>query len=490
MFRIFDALNDIDQLEVGIKAVQKAGGVVEATVCYSGDMLNPKKKYNLNYYLDLVDKIVKLGTHVLGIKDMAGVLKPRAATLLVGSIRKKYPDLPIHVHCHDSAGTGVATYVACAEAGADAVDTATDSLSGMTSQPSVNALLASLEGTEYDPKLPTHNIRALDTYWAQLRLLYSPFEAGLTGPDPEVYEHEIPGGQLTNLIFQASQLGLGTQWAATKKAYEQANDLLGDIVKVTPTSKVVGDLAQFMVSNKLSYQDVLDKAEQLDFPGSVLEFFEGLMGQPYGGFPEPLRSHALRGRRKLEKRPGLFLEPMDLNQIKKDIKEKYGSVSECDVASFAMYPKVYDDYRKFVQKYGDLSVLPTRYFLARPEIGEEFHVELEKGKVLILKMLAIGPLSDATGQREVFYEMNGEVRQVTVDDKNAAVENVSRPKADLGDSSQVGAPMSGVVVEIRVHEGGEVKKGDPVAILSAMKMVGLDITTGFMAIANVVNRKW
>ncbi|KAL9612877.1 MAG: hypothetical protein Q9167_002561 [Letrouitia subvulpina] len=470
IFRIFDALNDIDQLEVGIKAVQEAGGVVEATVCYSGDMLNPKKKYNLDYYMDLIGKIVKIGTHIIGIKDMAGVLKPKAATMLIGSIRKKYPDIPIHVHTHDSAGTGVATYVACAEAGADAVDTATDSMSGMTSQPSIGALLASLEGTGLEPGLHSAHIRAIDTYWAQLRLLYSPFEAGLTGPDPEVYEHEIPGGQLTNLIFQASQLGLGTQWAETKKAYEQANDLLGDIVKVTPTSKVVGDLAQFMVSNKLSYDDVLAKAKQLDFPGSVLEFFEGLMGQPYGGFPEPLRSDALRGRRKLNERPGLTLEPMDLAKIKKDINAKFGSASECDVASYAMYPKVFEDYRKFVSKYGDLSVLPTRYFLARPEIGEEFNVELEKGKVLILKLLAIGPLSEQTGQREVFYEMNGEVRQVTVDDKNAAVENISRPKADSSDSSQVGAPMSGVVVEVRVHDGGEVKKGDPVAILSAMKM--------------------
>ncbi|KAI4251612.1 MAG: hypothetical protein L6R42_008318, partial [Xanthoria sp. 1 TBL-2021] len=470
IFRVFDALNDIDQLEVGIKAVKAAGGVVEATVCISGDMLNPQKKYNLEYYMDLIGKIVKIGTHIIGIKDMAGVLKPRAATLLIGSIRKKYPDLPIHVHTHDSAGTGVATYVACAEAGADAVDTASDSMSGMTSQPSVGALLASLEGTGLEPGLNGAHIRAIDTYWAQLRLLYSPFEAGLTGPDPEVYEHEIPGGQLTNLIFQASQLGLGTQWAETKKAYEQANDLLGDIVKVTPTSKVVGDLAQFMVSNKLSYDDVINKAKELDFPGSVLEFFEGLMGQPYGGFPEPLRSDALRGRRKLDKRPGLFLEPLDLAKIKKEINEKFGSASECDVASYAMYPKVFEDYRKFVNKYGDLSVLPTRYFLARPEIGEEFNVELEKGKVLILKLLAIGPLSEQTGQREVFYEMNGEVRQVTVDDNNAAVENVSRPKADSSDSSQVGAPMSGVVVEVRVHDGGEVKKGDPVAILSAMKM--------------------
>lgn len=472
IFRVFDALNDIDQLEVGIKAVHKAGGVVEGTVCYSGDMLNPKKKYNLEYYLDLVDKLVKLNIHVLGVKDMAGVLKPHAAKLLIGAIRKKYPDLPIHVHTHDSAGTGVASMVACAEYGADAVDACSDSMSGMTSQPSINALLASLEGTNLDPGLNVHHVRALDTYWSQLRLLYSPFEAHLAGPDPEVYEHEIPGGQLTNMMFQAQQLGLGSQWLETKKAYEQANDLLGDIVKVTPTSKVVGDLAQFMVSNKLSEEDVKARAKELDFPGSVLEFLEGLMGQPYGGFPEPLRTDALRGRRKLDKRPGLFLEPVDFNKVKRDLAKKYGAgITECDVASYVMYPKVFEDYKDFTTKFGDLSVLPTKYFLTKPEIGEEFHVELEKGKVLILKLLAIGPLTEHTGQREVFYEMNGEVRQVTVDDKKASVENVSRPKADPTDSSQVGAPMAGVLVELRVHEGTEVKKGDPLAVLSAMKMV-------------------
>ncbi|KAH6612493.1 pyruvate carboxylase [Boeremia exigua] len=471
IFRVFDALNDVEQLEVGVKAVLKAGGVVEGTVCYSGDMLNPKKKYNLEYYLDVVGKLVKMGIHILGVKDMAGVLKPRAARLLIGAIREKYPDLPIHVHTHDSAGTGVASMVACAEAGADGVDAAIDSMSGMTSQPSIGAILASLEGTDFDSGLDAHAIRNLDAYWAQLRLVYSPFEAGLTGPDPEVYEHEIPGGQLTNLIFQASQQGLGEQWAQTKKAYEQANDLLGDIVKVTPTSKVVGDLAQFMVSNKLSYDDVLSKAEQLDFPSSVLEFFEGLMGQPYGGFPEPLRSQALRERRKMDKRPGLYLDPVDIAKVKTDIKGKWGDATECDVASSIMYPKVFDDYKKFTQKYGDLSVLPTRYFLSRPEIGEEFHVELEKGKVLILKLLAVGPLSEQTGLREVFYEMNGETRTVTVEDQHAAIENISRPKADPTDSSQVGAPMSGVLVEVRVHDGSEVKKGDPVAILSAMKMV-------------------
>ncbi|KFZ01238.1 hypothetical protein V501_10130 [Pseudogymnoascus sp. VKM F-4519 (FW-2642)] len=470
IFRVFDALNDIDQLELGIKAVHKAGGVVEGTVCYSGDMLNPKKKYNLEYYLDVVAKLVALNIHVLGIKDMAGVLKPKAATLLIGAIRAKYPDLPIHVHTHDSAGTGVASMAACAAAGADVVDTATDSLSGMTSQPSVGAVLSSLEGSDFETGLNVHHVRAIDTYWAQLRLLYSPFEAHLTGPDPEVYEHEIPGGQLTNMMFQAQQLGLGAQWAQTKKAYEQANDVLGDVIKVTPVSKTVGDLAQFMVSNKLTPEALIAKASELDFPGSVLDFFEGLMGQPYGGFPEPLRSDALRGRRKLDKRPGLFLPPIDFAKVKKEIRQKWGSVTECDIASSVMYPAVFNDYKKFTEKYGDLSVLPTKYFLSKPEIGEEFSVELEKGKVLILKLLAIGPLSDITGQRDVFYEMNGEVRSITVDDKLAAVENVSRPKADPTDSSQCGSPMAGVVVEIRVKEGSEVKKGDVIAVISAMKM--------------------
>jgi pyruvate carboxylase len=226
-----------------------------------------------------------------------------------------------------------------------------------------------------------------------------------------------------------------------------------------------------MVSNKLSPEDVKARAGELDFPGSVLEFLEGLMGQPYGGFPEPLRSDALRNRRKLDQRPGLFLEPVDFAKVKRDLGKKYGApISECDIASYVMYPKVFEDYRKFVQQYGDLSVLPTRYFLSKPNIGEEFSVELEKGKILILKLLAVGPLSENTGQREVFFEMNGEVRQVAVLDKKAAVENVSRPKADASDSSQVGAPMSGVLVELRVKEGSEVKKGDPLAVLSAMKM--------------------
>ncbi|CAM9011445.1 unnamed protein product, partial [Wickerhamomyces anomalus] len=443
IFRVFDALNDLEQLKVGVEAVKKAGGVVEATVCYSGDMLQPGKKYNLDYYLEITDKIVAAGTHILGIKDMAGTLKPSAARLLIGSIRAKYPNLPIHVHTHDSAGTGVASMAACAKAGADVVDVATNSLSGLTSQPSVSALLASLDG-EIDTNINVGHARDIDAYWAEMRLLYSVFEADLKGPDPEVYQHEIPGGQLTNLLFQAQQVGLGEKWIETKRAYREANYLLGDLVKVTPTSKVVGDLAQFMVSNKLTPEDVKRLAGSLDFPDSVLDFFEGLIGQPYGGFPEPLRTDILRGkRRKLNVRPGLELAPFDFEKIREDLSSRFNKITECDVASYNMYPKVYEDFRKIQEQYGDLSVLPTKNFLAPPKIGEEIIVTIEQGKTLIIKCNAVGDLNKETGIREVYFELNGEL---------------------------LGAPMAGVLVEVKVHKGSEVKKGDAVAVLSAMKM--------------------
>lgn len=470
IFRVFDALNDLEQLKVGIDAVKKAGGVVEATICYSGDMLQRGKKYNLDYYLEITDQIVQMGTHILGIKDMAGTLKPSAAKLLIGSLRAKYPDLPIHVHSHDSAGTAVASMAQCALAGADVVDVAINSMSGMTSQPSINALLASLDGL-IETGIPERNARELDAYWAEIRLLYSCFEADLKGPDPEVYEHEIPGGQLTNLLFQAQQLGLGEQWVETKRAYREANHLLGDIVKVTPTSKVVGDLAQFMVSNKLTPDDVKRLANTLDFPDSVMDFFEGLIGQPYGGFPEPLRSDVLRNkRRKLTCRPGLELAPFDLAQIREDLETRFGDINECDVASYNMYPKVYEDFQKIREKFGDLSVLPTKNFLAPAVIDEEIEVTIEPGKILIIKLQAIGDLNKETGFREVYFELNGELRKIRVTDNSQQVKTVSKPKADSHDSLQIGAPMAGVIVEVKVHKGSLVKKGQPVAVLSAMKM--------------------
>lgn len=470
IFRVFDALNDLEQLKVGVDAVKKANGVVEATMCYSGDMLQPGKKYNLDYYLDVAEKIVEMGTHILGIKDMAGTMKPSAARLLIGSIRAKYPNLPIHVHTHDSAGTGVASMTAAALAGADVVDVATNSMSGMTSQPSMNALLASLDG-EIDTNINIEHTRELDAYWAEMRLLYSCFEADIKGPDPEVYEHEIPGGQLTNLLFQAQQLGLGEKWAETKKAYRDANYLLGDLVKVTPTSKVVGDLAQFMVSNKLTPDDVRRLANSLDLPDSVMDFFEGLIGQPYGGFPEPLRSDVLKNkRRKLTCRPGLELAPFDLEKIREDLQDRFGDIEECDVASYNMYPKVYEDFQKIRETYGDLSVLPTKNFLSPPQIGEEIEVTIEQGKTLIIKHQAIGDLNKETGVREVYFELNGELRKIPIVDKSQKVETVSKPKADGHDPFQIGAPMAGVIVEVKVHKGSLIKKGQAVAVLSAMKM--------------------
>ena len=470
IFRVFDALNDLEQLKVGVDAVKKAGGVVEATICYSGDMLQPGKKYNLDYYLEITDKIVAMGTHILGIKDMAGTLKPAAAKLLIGSLRAKYPDLPIHVHSHDSAGTAVASMAQCALAGADVVDVAINSMSGLTSQGSINALLASLDGL-VDTGVSEQNARELDAYWAEMRLLYSCFEADLKGPDPEVYEHEIPGGQLTNLLFQAQQLGLGEQWIETKKAYREANYLLGDIVKVTPTSKVVGDLAQFMVSNKLTSDDVKRLANTLDFPDSIMDFFEGLIGQPYGGFPEPLRSDVLRNkRRKLTTRPGLELAPFDLAAIKEDLETRFGDITECDVASYNMYPKVYEDFQKMRERYGDLSVLPTKNFLAPAVIDEEIEVTIEQGKTLIIKLQAIGDLNKETGTREVYFELNGELRKIRVNDNSQQVQSVAKPKADNHDPLQIGAPMAGVIVEVKVHKGSLVKKGQAVAVLSAMKM--------------------
>ncbi|KAG0226845.1 pyruvate carboxylase [Actinomortierella wolfii] len=471
IFRIFDSLNYIENMRLGIKAVKAAGGIVEATVCYTGDVSDPsRKKHNLEYYLNFVQELVNEGIHVLAIKDMAGLLKPQAATILVGAIRKRFPDLPIHVHTHDTAGTGVASMLAAAAAGADVVDLATDIMSGTTSQPSMGAVVAALEHTNLGTGIRQEDVIALNSYWEQARLLYSGFEANVRAADSGVYQHEMPGGQYTNLMFQATQLGLGTQWNEIKKAYIDANALCGDIVKVTPSSKVVGDLAQFMVSNKLTRQEVIDKAATLNFPTSVVEFFQGYLGQPYGGFPEPLRSNIIRNLPRIDGRPGANMPDLDLAALKSQLIKKYGKkIRDVDVSSAAIYPKVFEEYYEKVEAYGDLSVLPTRYFLSKLETDEEVHVEIEKGKTLIIKLLAVGPIN-AQGKRDVFFELNGEGRSVSIQDRSAAVEHTARPKANSAVEGEIGAPMSGVVVEIRVKQGTVVNAGDPICILSAMKM--------------------
>ncbi|KAG8693483.1 pyruvate carboxylase [Ceratobasidium sp. 395] len=471
IFRVFDSLNYFENMRLGIDAAKKAGGVCEAVVCYSGDVANPKKtKYTLEYYLNFVDQLVNEGIHILCIKDMAGLLKPQAATMLVGAIRKKYPDLPIHVHSHDTGGIAAASMIAAAAAGADIVDVAIDSMSGLTSQPSMGAVCMALEQTHLGTGIRYDDIQALNQYWSQVRLLYSCFEANVRASDSSVFGHEMPGGQYTNLMFQASQLGLGSQWAEVKKKYAEANELCGDIIKVTPSSKVVGDFAQFMVSNNLSKKDVVERAQTLDFPSSVVEFFQGYLGQPVGGFPEPLRTHIIRDKPRIDGRPGATLEPLDLKKIKADLRAKFGKhITDADVSSYAMYPKVFEEYQAIVEKYGDLSVLPTRYFLAKPDIGEEMHIHLEKGKTLIVRLMAIGTVDESRGMRDVWFEVNGEVRAVPVEDKSAATETVRREKASA-DPGSVGAPMSGVVIEVRIKEGQEVKKGDILCVQSAMKM--------------------
>ncbi|PKI84529.1 pyruvate carboxylase [Malassezia vespertilionis] len=473
IFRVFDSLNNFASLELGMDAAKVAGGVVEGTVCYTGDVANPKQhpKYTLDYYMDLVDKLIGTGNlHILGIKDMAGLLKPASARLLIGSIRAKYPDLPIHVHSHDTAGIAVASMLACAEAGADVVDCAIDAMSGLTSQPSMGAIVSSLEQTQLGTGISHQSIQNLNLYWSQVRTLYQNFEANVKASDSSVFDHEMPGGQYTNLMFQSQQLGLGSLWNEIKKAYMEANMLCGDIVKVTPSSKVVGDLAQFMVANKLSAKDVQERASELDFPMSVVEFFQGFLGTPPGGFPEPLRTNIIRDKERVQERRGATLPPMDFEKICKDLADKFHRpMTMEDAVSWAMYPAVFEDFQQFISTYGDLSKVSTRDFVGKPEVGKEIFAPLEDGKVAIVKLLSVAPLDEAAGTREVYFEVNSEPRCVTVQDKHASVEIVAREKAS-SEPGSVGSPLAGVVVDVRVQSNDQVKKGDALFVMSAMKM--------------------
>ncbi|KAI8927220.1 hypothetical protein BC831DRAFT_453220 [Entophlyctis helioformis] len=499
IFRVFDSLNYDENLKLGIDAVIKAGGVAEGAISYTGDVSDPTRtKYNLAYYLDLTDKLVQDGIHILSIKDMAGLLKPSAATLLVSSIRKKYPNLVIHVHTHDTAGTGVASMIAAAQAGADVVDAAVDSMSGVTSQPSMGAIVGALSGSPLDTGIPLEHVQAINSYWEQVRLLYSCFDPNVKSSDSGVYLHEMPGGQYTNLLFQSQQLGLGEQWQEVKRAYIIANRLCGDIVKVTPSSKVVGDFAQLIVSQKLTEQDIIDRAETLSFPQSVLEYFQGYLGQPPYGFPEPLRTRILSSRNlpAITGRPGKSLAPLDLVQLRVSLQDTWGSsnsnsnssghaITDLDVLSAALYPQVFAEYMTVRDTVGDLSTLPTQYFLAPLQTGQELSFEFETGKTLIIQLVAVGPHNPATGRRDVYFLLNGEARVVSINDEAAAkaasagggagsggagAAAAARTKADAKDKAQIGAPMSGVVVEVRVKVGASVRVGDPIAVMSAMKM--------------------
>jgi len=471
VFRIFDSLNYLENMYLGIDAVGAAGGVVEAAISYTGDVsnLSSHNKYGLDYYLELARKLKDRHIHVLAIKDMAGLLTPKASTLLIGSLRREFPDLPVHVHTHDTAGSGVASMLAAGEAGADAVDVAIDSMSGLTSQPSMGAVVAALQGTDLDTGLSLEKITPLIDYWESARMSYAAFESGQKSGTSDVYNHEMPGGQYTNLLFQATSLGLSEKWPQVKKAYAEANLLLGDIVKVTPSSKTVGDLAQFMVTNSLTAEDVKRDAASLSFPSSVVEFFQGALGIPVGGFPEPLRSDVLKSAgnpKTFSGRPGAELEPVDFDAL----REKLRVDSDTDLMSAVMYPKVFEEFQAHRSKFGDVSILPTREFIEPLEAGETVDIDIERGKHLVVKLLGVGTLDQKTGTREVFFELNGSPRSVKIDDEHSTEKHVQRPKADANVPGSVGAPMPGVVIELRAKQGQAVDVGDPLLILSAMKM--------------------
>jgi len=402
---------------------------------------------------------------------MAGLLTPRSTSLLVSALREEHPDVPIHVHTHDTAGSGVASMIAAAQAGADIVDAAIDAMSGLTSQPSLGAIVANMRGTELDTGIDLAELGLLNSYWESVRQTYAPFESGQLSGSSDVYLHEIPGGQYTNLLFQSKQLGLTERWPEIKKKYAEANIVLGDIPKVTPSSKVVGDLAQFMVAQDLSAIDVSEQADTLAFPQSVVQYLRGEIGIPPGGFPEPLRTKVLesRGLEPVEGRPGASLKAYNFEDAEEQLKSTYGdrAISPKETLSHALYPDVFIDWKNFQSVYGEVGVLPTHIFLNPMKEGDEIELSLDSGREFLIKCISLGQVRE-DGTRVVAFEVNGERWFMPVTDNSSQTEGSVREKA-TGPGS-VGSPMPGVIVGMKVKVGDQVKEGETVATLSAMKM--------------------
>ena len=471
VFRIFDSLNWPEQMQVAIDATREAGGIAEVAICDTGDILDPaRERYALEYYVDLARELVKRGAHILCIKDMAGLLKPYAAGRLV-TVLKQEIGIPIHLHTHDTAGVQAAAYMKAVEAGVDAIDCAFGPLSGSTSQPNLQSVVAMLAQSERPTELTLDKLLPFDAYWEAVRNEYRAFDKGPYHGSAEVYEHEIPGGQYTNLRTQATSMGLGERWRDVTRMYAEVNRLFGDVVKVTPSSKVVGDMALYMLANGLLPSDVMERGRDLTFPDSVIEYFEGRIGQPPHGFPEPLRSLVLKDRTRLDGRPGEGLAMADFEATKVDLARRLDhEPTRADCLSYLLYPKVFLEFLEQQKRHGThVTVLPTTAYFHGMALAQELHLELEPGQSLVVRLVAIGDV-DAEGKRALFFDINGQPRRIMVQDKAIGIVVEKRAKADPEDPCQVGAPLPGLLAS-HVHAEGEiVAAGERLCVIEAMKM--------------------
>ena len=475
LFRVFDCLNWVENMRVSIDAVLESGKLCEGTICYTGDVLAPKdgqkqNKYDLDYYLAMARELEEAGCHIIAVKDMAGLLKPSGAKVLFEALRNE-TKLPIHFHTHDTSGLSAATVLAAVDAGVDAVDAAMDALSGGTSQPCLGSIVEALSHHERAPDIDIESIRAISLYWEQVRSQYAAFESDVKAPASEVYLHEMPGGQYTNLKEQARSLGLETRWTEVAHTYAAVNEMFGDIVKVTPSSKVVGDMALMMVSQDLTVAEVLDPDKEIAFPESVISLMKGELSKPADGWPAALQAKVLKGEEPLAGRVGDVLPDADFDALRKEVEDQVGrEISDQHFASYLMYPKVYVDYALAQQAFGPTSALPTPNYFYGMKAGDEIRVEIEQGKLLLIRCLAMGEMDDQ-GMVTVFFELNGQPRRARVPDRiHGGTAAVARPKAEAGNVAQVGAPMPGVVSTIMVEAGSEVAAGDVLLSIEAMKM--------------------
>ena len=470
LFRIFDALNWVENMKVSIETVLKCDKLCEAAICYTGDMQDPKRsKYDLDYYLKLAKDLKKTGAHIIGIKDMAGVCKPDAATILVKAIKRE-TGLPVHFHTHDASGIAAASVLAAAEAGADAVDLAMDSFSGLTSQPNLGAVAAALVRNKRATGLDPADIRAFSDYWEAVRFQYAAFESDMRAGSSEIYLHEMPGGQFTNLKEQARAMGLEGRWHEVAKAYADVNMMFGDVIKVTPSSKIVGDMALSMVAAGLTCEDVKDPDQEIAFPESVVGFFRGDIGQPPGGFPKALQKKVLKGEKPLKKRAGETMKPADLKKLRRQAEDEVArEISDEEFSSYLMYPKVFSDYAKARASFGPVAMLPTRAYFYGMKPGDEIAVDLEAGKTMMIRCVAIGETDD-DGLIRVFFEVNGQPRVARVSDSQKAAATAKHPKAEEDNPDHLAAPMPGMVATLAVKEGQKVKAGDLLMTIEAMKM--------------------